>query len=161
MVALPTFISTEEAAHKLGVSEARLRRMIEAGRIKAANVSGETVVSEASVRKFHRKQPISQPTGKQKEDLPEYRKYKHLSGRSIWVRGAEEKYNVPAQNITTWVQKGFIHKFGVDKNRSLLNEQDVAYCAEIYHSRPGRGKWLFNTDGTPYIPQSEQEETLA
>ncbi len=59
MAALPTFISTAEASKKLGVSEARLRRMIEAGRIKAASISGETVVSEASVRKYHKKQPIS------------------------------------------------------------------------------------------------------
>jgi excisionase family DNA binding protein len=54
MAALPTFISTTEAAHQLGVSGARLRRMIEAGKIKGANISGETVVSEASVRKFHK-----------------------------------------------------------------------------------------------------------
>lgn len=156
MAALPTFISTAEATHQLGVSEARLRRMIEVGTIKAANISGETVVSEASIRKFHKQQPISQPTGLHKEDLPEYSKFKNLSGKRIWARGAEEKYGVPAQNITTWVQKGFIGKLGVEKNKILINEQDVAYCAEIYHSHRGRGKWLFNADGTPYVPRSEK-----
>ena len=156
MAALPTFISTAEAAHQLGVSEARLQHMIEAGAIKAANVGGETVVSEASLRKFHKQQPISQPTGLHKEDFLEYSKFRHLSGKSIWARGAEEKYGVPAQNITTWVQKGFISKLGVEKNKILLDEQVVAYCAEIYHSHRGRGKWLFNADGTPYIPRSEK-----
>ncbi|MGZ6347856.1 MAG: helix-turn-helix domain-containing protein, partial [Anaerolineales bacterium] len=61
MAALPTFISTAEAALQLGVSEARLRRMIEAGTIKAANVGRETVVSEASIRELT-----------PKEQLPEY-----------------------------------------------------------------------------------------
>jgi len=162
MAALPTFISTAEAAHQLGVSEARLHRMIEASEIKAASISGKTIVSEASVRKHHKKQqPITQPSGLQKEDLPEYRKYLYLSGKSIWVRGAEEKYDVPAQNITTWVQKGFIRKVGNDKNKILLNEQDVAYCAAIYRANRGRGKWLFNSDGTPYIPRAEKAQALS
>ena len=47
LAALPSFISTAEAAHRLGISEARVRHMIEAGTIKAANISGETIVSEA------------------------------------------------------------------------------------------------------------------
>ena len=67
MAALPTFISTAEAAHQLGVSEARLRRMIEAGTIKAANVGRETVVSEASIRELT-----------PKEQLPEYMRHAHL-----------------------------------------------------------------------------------
>jgi hypothetical protein len=156
MAALPTFISTAEATHQLGVSEARLRRMIEAGKIKAAILSGETVVSEASVRKFHKQQPISQPSGLRKEDLPEYRKFMQLRGISIWGRKAQEKYGIPAQTIATWAQKGFIKQIGNDKNKVLLDEQDVAFCAEIYQSHRGQGKWLFNADGTPYIPRSER-----
>jgi excisionase family DNA binding protein len=154
MAALPTFISTEEASHQLGVSEARLRRMIEAGTLKAANVGEETIVSEASVRKFHKQQPISQPSGLRKKELPEYKQLGYLKGARIWGRKAEEKYNIPSPTICSWVKKGFIASLGRDGNKVILDEQDVAFCAKIYHSHRGQGKWLFNTDGTPYVPRS-------
>jgi len=156
MAALPTFISTAEAAHQMGVSEARLRHMIEAGTIKAANISGETVVSEASIRKFHKQQPISQPSGTQKEDLPEYRKFSFLSRQSIGISEAARKYEITFSALQKWVVRGYITRLGQDKNKILLNEQDVAYCAEIYRSHRGRGNWLFNFDGTPYVPRSEK-----
>ena len=161
MAALPTFISTEEAAHQLGVSEARLRRMIEAGTIKAANISGETVVSEASIRKFHKQQPISQPSGTQKEDLPEYRKFSFLSRQSIGISEAARKYEITFSALQKWVVRGYISRLGQYKNKILLNEQDVAYCAEIYRSHRGRGNWLFNFDGTPYVPRSEKVQIPA
>ena len=161
MAALPTFISTAEAAHQLGVSEARLRRMIEAGTIKAANISGETIVSEASIRKFHKQQPISQPSGTQKEDLPEYRKFSFLSMQSIGISEAARKYEITFSALQKWVVRGYITRLGQDKNKILLNEQDVAYCAEIYRSHRGRGNWLFNFDGTPYVPRSEKVQISA
>ena len=150
MAALPTFISTTEAAHQLGVSEARLRRMIEAGTIKAANISGETVVSEASVRELT-----------PKEKLPEYKKYAHLKGMSIWISDASRKYDIPNQTIVRWVAKGIIIRLGTDKNKVLIDQADVAYCAEIYHAHPGQGKWLFNLDGTPYVPRTERVQIPA
>jgi excisionase family DNA binding protein len=156
MAALPTFISTAEAAHHLGVSEARLRRMIEAGTIKAANIGGETVVSEGSIRKFHKQQPITQPSGHRKEDLPEYKQFKKLAGASLWISDAARKYDIPNPTIVRWVAKGIIRRMGTDKNRVLIDEADIAYCAEVYHSHRGRGKWLFNADGTPYVSRSEK-----
>ncbi len=157
MAALPTFISTAEAAHQLGVSEARLRRMIEAGTIKAANISGETVVSEASIRKFHKKQqPITQPTGLQKEDLPEYKKLASFRGQSISIAEASRKYTINFSTLRRWVQRGFVQVLGTDKNKTLINEQDVAFCAETYRNNHGQGRWLFNVDGTPYVPRSEK-----
>ena len=162
MAALPTFISTAEAAQQLGVSKARLQRMIEAGTIRAANIGEETVVSEASVNKYHKKQqPISQPSGLRKEDLAEYRKFKPLRGKVIWVRKAEEKYGVPSPTITSWAKRGYIAVIGQDGNKTLLDEQDVAYCAAIYQANRGQGKWLFNTDGTPYVPRAEKMQVPA
>ena len=154
MAALPRFISTSEAAHQLGVSVDRLRRMIEAGTIKAANISGETVVSEASIRKFHKQQPISQASGVRKEDLPEYQKFNGFAGLSISISDAAREYDIPNPTIVRWVAKGIIKRLGTDKNKVLIDHADMAYCAEVYHSHRGRGKWLFNADGTPYIPQS-------
>jgi len=161
MAALPTFITVSEAAQDLGVSESSLRRMIGAGTIKAAQISGETFVSESSVRKFHKQQPIRQPGGVKKEELPEYKQYAHLRGIGIGVRQAGSKYTIPNQTIVRWAQRGFVQVLGTDKNKILLNEQDVAYCAEIYHARQGRGKWLFRSDGTPYVPRSEKAQTTA
>ena len=150
MAALPTFISTIEAAHQLGVSEARLLRMVEAGKIKAALVSGETVVSEASVRGLT-----------PKEELPEYRKYTHLKGMPIWISKAARQYDVTLSVMHRWVMRGYIARLGKDKNKILLNEQDVAYCAEIYHQHGGQGKWLFNADGSPYVLQSDKMQVSA
>ena len=156
MAALPTFISTAEAAHQLGVSGARLRHMIEVGTVKAANISGETVVSEASIRKFHKQQPISQPTGLRKEDFPEYKKYVHLKGNLISLRVAAKAYHIPPTTISGWIARQVISVISQQGRKKFLPEQDLAYCAEIYHERGGQGKWLFNTDGTPYVHRSEK-----
>jgi len=156
MAALPTFISTAEATHQMGVSVAHLRRMIDDGSIKAANVGGETVVSEASIRKFHKQQPISQPSGFQKEDLPEYKKLASFRGQSISIAEASRKYTINFSTLRRWVQRGFVQVLGTDKNKTLINEQDVAFCAETYRNNHGQGRWLFNVDGTPYIPRSEK-----
>jgi excisionase family DNA binding protein len=145
MTALPSFISTAEAAQQLGVSGARLRRMIEVGTIKAATVDGETIVSEASIRELT-----------PKEQLPEYKKYAHLKGASIWISEASRMYNIPDPTIVRWVAKGIIQRLGTDKNKVLIDQADIAYCAEIYQTHRGQGKWLFNTDGTPHIAHSEK-----
>jgi hypothetical protein len=127
------FISTSEAAHQLEVSEARLRHMIKAGTIKAASISGETVVSEASIRELT-----------PREQLPEYKKYARLQNVPIWISEAARKYQITLSALQRWVVRGYITRLGQDKNKTLLNEQDVAYCAEIYHQHGGQGKWLFN-----------------
>jgi hypothetical protein len=158
------FITLPEAARILGVPETRLRSLVTEGRMKAIEVNGEFAVSEASVNKQQKpagtdirkakRQPITLPSdsGVLKEDLPEYKKYSHLNGVCIWLAEAGRKYNIPHQTIMRWVQKKFILILGKDSNKLLLNEQDVAYCAEIYRNANGR-KWLFNIDGTPYKPR--------
>jgi excisionase family DNA binding protein len=150
LAALPSFISTAEAAHRLGISEARVRHMIEAGTIKAANISGETIVSEASIRGLT-----------PKEELPEYRKYTNLKGTPIWISKAARQYHVTLSVIQRWVVRGYIAQLGKDKNKILLNEQDVAYCAEIYHHYGGQGKWLFSADGSPYVLRSDKMQAPA
>ncbi len=72
------------------------------------------------------------------------------------MRKAEEKYGVPSPTISSWVKKGYITLLGNEGNKKFLDEQDVAYCAKVYHARRGQGKWLFNADGTPYVPRSEK-----
>ncbi|WP_322793752.1 hypothetical protein [Bellilinea sp.] len=145
MVTLPTFLPLSEAARKYGLEEDRLRALIEKGKIRAGVIAGEMVVSEDEVRN----QAVIR-----KEDLPEYKKHAHLKGVPIWILKAAEKYRVPFSTLRGWVTKGYIKVIGSEGKKVLLNEQDVAYCAEIYHQRKGQGKWLFDENGLPYKPKT-------
>lgn len=145
MVSLPTFLPVSEAARKYGLEEARLRELVEKGKIRAGVIAGEMVVSEDEVRN----QAVTR-----KEDLPEYKKHAHLKGVPIWISEAERKYRVPNPTISVWVKRGLIKVLGYEKNRKLIDEADVAYCAEIYNQRKGQGKWLFDENGLPYKPKT-------
>ncbi len=145
---LERFLTLSEASTRLKMDEAQLRTMIQAGRIKGAILpTGEIGVSESVIP--------TPPTPK--EQLPEYMKHQHLKGVPIWLSEAARKYDIAQVTINQWRAKGYIKTLGMDRNRVLVDEADVAYCAEIYHQRGGQGKWLFNPDGTPYqkIVQSE------
>ena len=84
-----------------------------------------------------------------KEDFPEYKKHKDLAGNPIHISKAARKYNISDATIIRYVDRGFIKVVGKDKNRILLNEQDVAYCVDILNEYGGKGKQAFNEDGTP------------
>ena len=124
--------------------------MIENESIRAVKVNGEVVVSEASIRGLT-----------PKEQLPEYKMYARLKGVPIWISDAARRYDIPQVTVSRWVQKGLIKIIGEDKNKILLDEQDIAYCAEIHHKRGGQGKRLFKPDGTLYIPRTERAQATA
>mgnify|MGYP006279318383 CR=1 FL=1 len=84
-----------------------------------------------------------------KEDYPEYKKYKKLSGVPIHISKAARKYDISDASLIRYVDRGLIEVIGKDKNRVLLNEQDVAYCVEILKDYGGKGKVAFREDGTP------------
>jgi len=139
---LDTLISLPEAVRKSGLAETSLRALVEKGTIKAGKLpTGEIVVSEQDAL-------AQKPTPK--EELPEYKKHAYLKGVATWVGEAARKYNIPHPTISRWVTAGLIRSLGTSGNKNLIDEADVAYCAEIYHQRRGQGKWLFNPDGTPY-----------
>jgi hypothetical protein len=176
---LDTFISIAEAAVKMGAPESQVRAMIDAGKIKGAVINGDIVVREKDVKAKHPKiqlakqpkiqpakqpkiQPIKQLSNIRREDLPEYRQFAQLQGQPIWVTEAARKYNVAQPNISRWIKSGVIKPMGVEKNRLLLDEQDVAYCAYVYHQRNAkRGSWLFRPDGTPYEYRDAMKEMAA
>ncbi len=148
MVTLPTFLPVAEAARKYGMEEARLRALIEKGKIRAGVVAGEMVVSEDEVRG-----EAIQEKGLRKEDLPEYQKHAHLRGQGIGINEAAKEYRVPYITLYQWMSSGIIHKIGREGQKVLLDKADVAYCAEIYRQRGIKGRKLFNSDGTPYKPK--------
>jgi len=88
MAALPTLIPLSEAARKYGLEEARLRALIEKGKIRAGIIlgSGEMVVSEEEVRG-----EAVEAKGLRKEDLPEYQRFSQLSGVGIGINEAAKK----------------------------------------------------------------------
>jgi hypothetical protein len=143
--AIPVYIPLEDAAKKYGYGLAELKRLAQSGKISAAVLpDGDMVVSEYSVKIKVRK----------KEDLPEYKEHKDLAGIPIWLSEAERKYNISTPTLSRWVKADYIAKIGLDGNRILMDEQDVAYCAGVYEKRGGQGKRVFAKDGTPYIPKT-------
>ena len=142
---IPVYIPLEDAAKKYGYALVELKRLAQSGKISAAVLpDGDMVVSETSVKSKVRK----------KEDLPEYKKHAELSEETIWVSKAARDYDIPQQTISRWTQLGYIKRMGKQGNKILLNAQDVAYCADIYNTRKGQGKRIFDKDGTPYIPKT-------
>ena len=141
-----------------------LTTSIQHGRMKVvAGDAGVLVVEQkkrrrrSSKMKKKKKQPIEQ-TGKRRKQAEEEarrirEKYKHLEGQIIGIAEAGRKYGVPHPTISRWVKKGFIRIKGQDGQKMLVDESDVAYCAEVYNSRRGQGKWVFDKNGLPYIPK--------
>ncbi len=85
-------------------------------------------------------------------ERPEFKKHADLLNTKIMISDAEEKYGVSHVTILRWVKRGFIPVLQRGPGRSVfIDEAHAAYCAEIYKANQGQGKWLFNTDGTPYI----------
>jgi excisionase family DNA binding protein len=142
---LPIFLPLPEAARKYGVSEARLKTMIDNGKIKAAMIGEQVIVPEEEV----------QNASLRKEDLPEYKRHAHLKGNPIWVTEAARKYAIPQPTISRWVKGGIIKQIGMDGKKTLLDEADVAYCAAVYHSGdPKQGRRLFDGEGRPRKPKT-------
>jgi len=96
-------------------------------------------------------QEITIPYTMDKEEIEQ--KYAHLRGTPISISAAARKYNLQHPTISRWVKRGYIQRIGMDKNRVLIDEAQIAYCAEVYHSRPGQGHWLFDNEGAPYTPK--------
>ena len=147
---LPSYISLNEAGRRLGLNPIRLQDLIRVGTLKAARIKGETVVEEEKVDEI-----ATQP---KKEDLEEYKQFAHLKKTPIWSSEAARKYGVSQSTISRWARAGYISRLESDGYRVYLNEQDVAYCIEIYKERGGQGKRVFNTDGTPYKTKAELQE---
>ena len=138
---LPTYIPLKDAAKKYGLSMRELRKLAESGKIAAATLpDGDVIVNEIEL-----KSPLK------KEDLPEYKRYAHLKGEEIGMNEAARKYNIGPVTIYGWVKKGIISIIRREGQKVLINEADVAYCAEIYRSRGGsQGKRIFDRNGLPY-----------
>jgi hypothetical protein len=142
MAALPKFIALSEAAKKIHASVDDLRPYIEKGKIKAATINGEIFVDTLTLPKKIVK----------KQDVPEYKDFKEFKGIPISISEAARKYNIPNPTVSRWKTKGLLKQIGIEKNRVLVDEQDVAYCSLFYHKNKfgkRQGQWIFDLNGVP------------
>ncbi|GIV65254.1 MAG: hypothetical protein KatS3mg046_514 [Bellilinea sp.] len=162
MATLPVFISLSEAARKYGLEEAYLRQMVERGKIRAAMVAGEMVVSEEQVKERAERE---NDTGKKKEDLPEYQVYAHLKGTGIGIAEASQRYQINPITLFGWYKRGLISEVkritGLGGEKILLDEADVAYCVKVYQKFGGRqGKRVFDKSGLPLQGSKKRVGTI-
>ena len=82
-------------------------------------------------------------------------KFQHLRGQRISIGAAARKYGVAHQTLSRWAQKGIIAVLGKQGKKKMLDEADVAYAAEVYHTReamgPTSGAKIFDEKGRPYV----------
>ena len=137
---LDKLLPLDEAARRYKITKTVLHQRIASGKLRAAMVSGDLVVSETDL-----------VDDLPRDQRPEYIKHAHLKGIGIGLREASRKYGVTSPSISRWVKRGLIAVIGkAGAQKLLLDEADVAYCAEIYQSNQGQGRWVFNDNGTPY-----------
>ncbi len=78
-------------------------------------------------------------------------KYSHLAGQGISITDAADKYGIPRGAIKGWVyQSGYIHFVDQDAYPQLIDESEVALCADIYRRRQATG-----TSGLPYFDERD------
>ncbi|MEP0806595.1 MAG: hypothetical protein HRF47_14005 [Chloroflexota bacterium] len=145
MATLPILLPLPEAARKYGLDEARLRALIAKGTIRAAMMNNQVVISEDDAQ--------AQAKPLRKEDLPEWKQFSHLQ-KGIGVREASRKYGIHPATLSVWAKKGVIQIISVEPNKTLLNEQDVAYACFIYRQSGKQGRRVFDENGLPYKPKT-------
>ncbi len=142
---VPTYLPLSQAARKYNISENVLTRMIQDGRIDAAQLpSGELLVSDDGLSQTKTKEQIIEEN------------FAHLRGQAITVTEAVDRYGkgFHRNTILEWVRRGYITilKPGY---RMALDEADVAYCALVYNNRREQqntvfGARIFDDKGNPY-----------
>jgi hypothetical protein len=147
---LPTFIPLTEALRKYNLTEEVLTRLIQDGRIEAAQLpSGELLVSDESLN------------GKTKEQIIE-EQFGHLRGKLITISEAAEKYDVSRKTVEAWIYRNqYLSIIDDTSYPKRIDEAEVAYCANIYHERQKMGLRhgipLLDEDGLPVLELKHPE----
>ena len=137
---LELYITPEQAARLLEVTVDSIYQSVDDGKLRAAVMTDGTIgISQQSVNELL-----------PKEALPEYQENEELRGTPISINEAGRKYKLNTSTLTRWMQRGLIRQLGKDGRKTLLDEADVAYCARVYQSNSGQGKWVFDQVGRPY-----------
>lgn len=149
-LSIPTFIPIAEAARKYDLSENALTRLIQDGRIDAAQLpSGELVVSDESLNQKTKEQIIEE-------------KFGHLRGKLITISEAAEKYDVSRKTVEAWIYRNqYLNIIDDASYPKRIDEAEVAYCADVYHERQkrgiGHGVPLLDENGLPVLALKHPE----
>lgn len=139
ILVLEKIITADQAAELLGCDSAHLWQLLKIGQLSGFLLpDGAVGVRLSSVEALLPRQA-----------LPDYQQFSHLQGKRISISDASRKYGIHTSTLTRWMQRGYIAQLGKDGRRTLLDEADVAYCAQVYLSDSGQGKWLFDEKGKP------------
>ncbi|MEK7327270.1 MAG: hypothetical protein AAB217_18655 [Chloroflexota bacterium] len=149
--ALTPYISLDDAAKLAGLSVAALQAKVKTGKITA--IMAKKIAPKNS----------NEPTLADRQAYID-KHFAHLKGKGIGMSDAQEKYGIWHQMISEWVKRGYIKRIGVDHNdkrKVLVDEADVAYCAEVRKFNKGKpNRWLFDSKGALYVPKGETAEVV-
>lgn len=77
--------------------------------------------------------------------------FAHLANNGISLSDAADKYRVPRHTIRNWVYQGKYVSFKDETAYpKLVNEDEVALCAQIYHQRQNSA-----LDRVPYFDEND------
>lgn len=138
---MDSYLTISEAARMASINQQDVDKLVQSGTIRAIMHNGVALVNQDDVL-------ANLPV----EDRPEFKKHAHLLGTKIMVSDVASKYGVSHVNVLRWIKRGLIPVLQRGPGRAVfVDEAHAAYCAEVYKDNKGQGRWVFNTDGTPYI----------
>lgn len=141
------YVSLREAAKKHNVEEKVLTQLISAGMIEAVEENGETLVAVDKNGNGNN----GKETQTKEEIIAD--KFAHLEGQPITLSEAATKYDIPRGTIESWYYRAkYIQPIPPDSYPANFDEAEVAYLANIYHSRKETGSRapLLDKNGLPY-----------
>lgn len=138
---MDTYLTIPEAATLISINQQDVDKLVQSGTIRAIMHNGVALVNQSDIL-------ASLPVN----ERPEFKKFSHLLGVKIMISEVAEKYGLSHVTVLRWVKRGYIPVLQRGPGRAVyIDEAHAAYCAEIHKQNGGQGKWLFNSDGTPYV----------
>lgn len=100
---------------------------------------------------------IKHPEGDFMVDIPKTKQqlideqFAHLKGQGISISEAAQKYDVPRGAIEAWTYNaGYVNFVDEAVYPKLIDQAEVALCAQIYHQRQKNG-----LSGVPYFDEDD------
>jgi len=134
---MKTYITRAEALNRYQITAAKLDELINAGQLDVVhlvdNGNSQMVIYDDDLAAFVAERDIT----------PE--KFAHLRGNLIGIGEAAREYEIGHGTISRWIKQGNLKVNGLEKNKKLVDESDVAYLAALGRAKKMRaGKKVFN-----------------
>ncbi len=134
---MKTYITRAEALNRYQITAAKLDELINTGELDIVhlvdNGNSQMVIYDDDLAAFVAERDIT----------PE--KFAHLRGNLIGIGEAAREYEIGHGTISRWIKQGNLKVNGLEKNKKLVDESDVAYLAALGRAKKMRaGKKVFN-----------------